>query len=204
MRMLPYKAAAWYWVGQPVGQSSPIIYSSAAGAVVPSNNSTYVAWLASGGVATRWPWDDTGAVTTEALDDVLTAAGLPPTGLSALTHAQLLGVANAQIATLMAVPRTYTLSGSPSVSVKCDTLQSTGADLAGLNVWGTASPTATTTWVDDFGVPTVITGAQGVSLGNQVIAYGQSVYDVLGTVAAAIAGGTITTAAQVAAAGWPA
>ena len=86
--MIRYNSAAWYWIGQPVGQSSPIIYSSAGAAVVPSTDATYEAWVAAGGVATPWPRDSTGAITTAALDAVLTAAGLPITGLTALTQAQ--------------------------------------------------------------------------------------------------------------------
>jgi hypothetical protein len=199
---ITYKPAAWFWAGQPVGQSSPVIYSSAAGALVASDNSTYVAWVAAGNVATQWPQDPSGAVTTASLDAVLTAAGLPPTGLTPPTQAQLMAAANAKVTSLMSVPRTYALPGS--VSVKCDGTPQTGADLAGLNAWGAAAPTSTTTWVDDFGVPTTITGAQGVALAAAVIAYGQSVYDVLGTVATGIAASTITTLAEVTSAAWPA
>jgi hypothetical protein len=119
------------------------------------------------------------------------------------TQAQLLGAASSMLASLMAIARTYALGGSPAVSVKCDGMQGTGSDLAGLNAWGAANPTATTTWVDDFGVPTTITGAQGVTLALAVVAYGQSVYDVLGTAAMGIAAGTITTVAQVNALAWP-
>jgi hypothetical protein len=120
---------------------------------------------------------------------------------AAPSQAQLLGAANFKVASLMAVPRTYALGGS--VSVKCDGMQGTGADLAGLNAWGSANPTATTTWVDDFGVPTTITGAQGVTLALSVVAYGQSVYNMLGASATEIASGSITTVAQVNALAWP-
>jgi hypothetical protein len=86
-----YSPADWFWIGQPVGQSSVIIYSSAAGAVVPPTNAAYEAFLAGGNAATPWPRDATGAVTTAALDAVLTAAfpPQPPTGLTTPTQASL-------------------------------------------------------------------------------------------------------------------
>jgi hypothetical protein len=194
MATWPRDAAHWYWAGT-LG-----IYSSADGALITEPNTTYDAWKV-GNAATAWPHDATGAVTTAALDVVLIAAGLPATGLTAPTQAQLLAAANAKAASLMAVPRTYALPGS--VSVKCDGTPQTGADLAGINLWGAAAPTATTTWVDDFGVATTITGAQGVFLAADVVAYGQSVYNMLGTACAGIAAATITTTAQINALAWP-
>jgi hypothetical protein len=87
--MAQYNPENWFWIGQPVGQSTPVIYSSASGALVQSSNAAYVAFLAEGNVATPWPKDATGAVTIDALDAVLVAAGLPPTGLMPPTQAQL-------------------------------------------------------------------------------------------------------------------
>lgn len=194
MATWPRDAANWYWAG------TPGIYSSATGALITEPNVAYDAWKI-GNNASAWPHDAVGAVTTAALDAVLIAADLPATGLTPPTQAQLLAAANAKVMALMAVARTYALPGS--VSIKCDTLQATGADLAGLNAWGAAAPTATTTWVDDFGVSTTITGAQGVALAAGVIAYGQSVYDMLGTACTGIAAATITTTAQVNALAWP-
>jgi hypothetical protein len=124
-----------------------------------------------------------------------------PPSLPALTKPQLIAYAGAKVTALLAVARTYALGSG--VSVKCDATTPTGADLAGLNAWGTATPAATTTWVDDFGVPTTITGAQGVALAAGVIAYGQSVYDELGVAATGVAGSTITTTAQIDALTWP-
>ena len=127
-----------------------------------------------------------------------------PPAPPAPTQAQLQAYANGKANALMAVARTYALAGSPAVSVKCDTMPSTGADLAGLNLWGAASPTATTKWVDDFGVATTITGAQGVALATDVVAYGQTVFNELGTATTEISSGTITTTAQIDALTWPA
>jgi hypothetical protein len=79
-----YNPANWYWIGQPVGQSSAIIYSSASHAVVQPTDAGYVSFLANVGPATPWPQDATGAVTVAALDAVLVNASIPqpPTGIT--------------------------------------------------------------------------------------------------------------------------
>jgi hypothetical protein len=71
-----------YWLGTPTGYSSPILYSSISGALVPLTDAGYTAWLAAGNAPTPWPRELSGAVTTNALDAVLTAAGVSPTGLT--------------------------------------------------------------------------------------------------------------------------
>lgn len=80
--MTTYNPANWFWIGQPTGQSSVIIYSSAANAVVTSTG---------GAPATAWPSDATGEVTVAALDEVLISAipPQPPTGLIAPSLASL-------------------------------------------------------------------------------------------------------------------
>ena len=83
-----YNARAWYWIGQPAGQSASVIFSSASQSLVPATDPAYVAWLAAGYLPTPWPKDETGAVTTLALDEVLAPYGLS-TGLTAPTQAQL-------------------------------------------------------------------------------------------------------------------
>lgn len=187
----------WYWSG------GPGVYGSARGGVVsnPSTDSAYLAWL-TGGNPTVWPRDNGGSQTAAALDAVLTGAGLPASGLVAPTQAQLLSYAYAKIGGLLAVSRVYALGSG--VSVKCDATTQTGADLAGVNAWGTTAPTATTSWVDDFGVSKTITGAQAVTLANAVVAYGQSAYNELGVVTTSILAGTTTTYAQIDATAWPA
>ena len=188
-------ASNWYWLG------SPGLYSSSAGALIPASNSAYVAWLAGGNSATPWPKDSTGAVTAAALDAVLTANGLPPTGLAPLTAAQLVAYAFGKVGSLLATARSYTLA--TGVAVKCDATTATEANLVGLNAWGTAAPTATQPWIDNFGAVTVITGAQAVALAESVVAYGQSVYAALAAVAQEIAAASVTTTAQIDAASWP-
>ena len=88
-----------YWQGQPVGQSAPILFGSARGGIVaaPSTDAAYAAWRALGYVAWPWPNDATGAKTTAALDAVLESYGLPPTGLTQPTLAQLQAALNAAL-----------------------------------------------------------------------------------------------------------
>src|SRR5271166_2829839 len=81
--MAGYNAANWYWLGQPTGYSSPILYSSAANALVSLTDTTYLAWVANGNVASKWPVDGSGTATTAALDAMLMSASppLPPSGI---------------------------------------------------------------------------------------------------------------------------
>jgi hypothetical protein len=189
--MVFYNPARWYWLG------TPGLYSSAAGALISTSDSGYMAWLEGGNVASPWPIDATGAETLAALDAVLIAAGLPPTELTA----QLLEYANAKVNQLLAVSRTYNLSGP---SVRSDTLPTpTGSDLLTLYVLGTASPSATFHWTDNFGTTTSLTGTQIVALGLAVAAYGQSVWAVMATAASGIAAGTITATTEIDALSWP-
>ena len=80
-----------YWLGEPVGYTSPILYGSARGGLVPvpATDAAYQAWLAQGFAPWPWPKDATGTETTAQLDFALAANGLPPTGLTAPTQAQL-------------------------------------------------------------------------------------------------------------------
>lgn len=145
------------------------------------------------------------AYSTAALDAVLTAAGLPPTGLTPPSKPQLLAYANAKTQTLLATPRSYTLTGEGGVNaatVMSDCSTATGANLLALNVWAAANPTATQPWIDDFGTVTVLSGAQFQALGLAVQAYGASVWAIMAT-ASGITGNTITATAQIDALAWP-
>lgn len=182
------------------GYSSPIIYSSASKAIVPPTDPGYVAFTATGITPQFWPRDATGAVTTAALDAVLVAAGMPPTGLTAPTNAQLNSYANAKVVSLLSGEKTYPISGVGSIV--CAELPA-AADLLSINAWGLANPSATQQWTDDAYNVFTLTGAQAVTLSNTALAYGQSVYAVLATAAIQIASGAITTEAQIDALTWP-
>lgn len=123
----------------------------------------------------------------------LSAAGLP--------KPQLQARASQKAKALLAGTRPYVLSGG--VSVVSDALTATGVDLNGLMIWGQANAAATTSWIDDNGAVTALTGAQCVALAQAVFAYGQSVYAMLATAMTGIAGGTIATTAAIDALAWP-
>lgn len=61
----------WYWA-----REDGAIYGSARGALLTADDTAYSEWLASGGIATRWPVDVAGAQTDAALQEVLTTYGL--------------------------------------------------------------------------------------------------------------------------------
>lgn len=94
---MQYNAAAaadWYWLGQPIGQSTPVLYSSARGTLVELSDAGFLAWADGMGMnpayaATPWPQNESRVATTEDLDDVLVGVGLPATGLTALTQEQM-------------------------------------------------------------------------------------------------------------------
>ncbi len=81
--------ASWFWLGQPAGHAAPVVYSSAARALVPETDAGYQEFVAAGGRATPWPRDEAGDVTIAALDETLALAGQPRTGLAPLAGAEL-------------------------------------------------------------------------------------------------------------------
>lgn len=193
-----YNPANWYWSG------TPGIYGSARGGLVtaPTTDAAYLAWRAGGSIApTTWPQDESGAVTVAALDAVLIAAGLPPTGLASTTKAQLQAAAWAKSQNLLSTSRNYTVVGVVG-SISCDALSSS-ANLQGINIWGLANPTGAQAWTDNAYSVFTLTGTEAVAFANAVLAYGQSVYAELATVVTGINSGSITTLAQIASAGWP-
>jgi hypothetical protein len=192
-KMSAYNPANWFWVGQPVGQSSPIIYSSAAGAIVSSTN---------GNPATSWPKDETGAITTATLDAVLIAAGLPPTGLTPATKAQLQAAMLTKVALLQNISRNYTVAGvTPAIS--CDIGPSQG-DVQDALLWGnTPNQTGTLPWIDNNFVNFSLTPAEAIAFATAVGAYKQLLFAESTLVNQGINSGSITTLAQIALASWP-
>jgi hypothetical protein len=78
---MAYKASDWYWV-----DAHGEIFGSASGGLVASADSAYQNFLAAGNVATPDPSDDFAGGSSGNLDSVLTAAGLPASGLSLATN----------------------------------------------------------------------------------------------------------------------
>ncbi|MGO8738632.1 DUF4376 domain-containing protein [Rhodoblastus sp.] len=203
-----YNAKNWYWSGQPQGQSGTIIFSSAKGAVVAATDPGYQAFLAAGGIATPWPLDPVSRVaTTAALDVVLSGAGLPPSGLTPPTPAQLLAYAEALRGKIAAggISVNIAASGAPPQLVEV------GTDTAGLALLANAvqltstAPGTPYNW--DQAEPVTLTGAQIVAIQVAVGLFNQLLFSQKTAIRAAIAAGTITTFAQIdtpASAGLPA
>jgi hypothetical protein len=68
----PFRASAWFW-----RDSTGVIYSSAANALVSSTDASFVAWSTNGSLPTVWPRDSSGNQTAASLNAVLDAYGLP-------------------------------------------------------------------------------------------------------------------------------
>jgi hypothetical protein len=194
---MSYRITDWYWISA----DGTRIYGSARNGLVTLPDATYAAWLTHNpGGATLWPNDPSGAASDTVLAQILIDAGLPPPPFT-LTAAQLIAYANATLDRLRSVARVYTLG--VGVTVKCDATQGTGTDLISLLNWGTAAPSATDQWVDNFGMVTVITGAQAVTLANSVLSYGKSLFATLAQACSGVGTGTITLASQIDALSWP-
>lgn len=97
--------ANWYWLGTPSGYGSPILYSTASNGLVSLTNATYLAWVAAGGTANPWP--PIGAPTTAGLDALLESVGLPATGLTVPTQAQLTAFIPSVVSGYLAAQRGY-------------------------------------------------------------------------------------------------
>lgn len=108
---MEFNPANWYWI---VNGSTTQVYSSAAGDYVAANNTTYQAWVAAGGAATR--------IASEAeLGEVLAQYQLRPSASNVLdgykdTHARKLTLEIVAKILLWLVNEVRTLKGQPTIS----------------------------------------------------------------------------------------
>ena len=89
------------------------------------------------------------------------------------------------------------------VTVLCDSTEQTERDLGRLATWGTANPTITKFWIDNFTTVTPITGVDAVALDTDVAEYASSLWTALGLVLTDIKAGRITTNDQIDSFAWP-
>ncbi len=87
--------------------------------------------------------------------------------------------------------------------VMCGTDTSSLVLLEGVYTIATADPSATFQWVEDNGVTTMLTAAQGIAIFDAVHAFIQATFTACAAVIALINNGTYTTTAQVDAYAWP-
>lgn len=122
-----------------------------------------------------------------------------------LSAVKLSAYANAKQGALLSASQSYSVGGTPPLSVLADATASTQFDLQALYDWGAANPTATQLWVDNNGDVVPVTGAQFVTLRPLVKAYRIAVYATLGVILRGIAASppTIKTTADIDAAAWP-
>ena len=176
----------WYWLADD-GR----LYASARQAVVPGRDATYLAWRKAGGRPTRWPVNDNGAQTEAALQEVLSPYGLfidliayaaakrywAETAGKTLTGGVVVGtddVAQRKIAGVRHAFDNGTLASMDKVAFK-----------------------AKSGWVD--------MGKTDIeAVHTAVVRHVQACYAKEKEVAAAITAGTITSTAEIDAAGWPA
>ncbi len=195
-----------YWTGEPVGYTSPILYGSARGGLVATpEDAAYQAWLEKGYTAWPWPKDEFGAVTTTALDAALAVCGLPATGLTPPTTAQLIAYANAKQWALATGGYTVTLTpvGGSATALLWATDPISQALVTGkaVRLQQTGAPTSTV-WQFPTGFET-LAAADFIAVAMQIADFVQATFTALEPVLAAIAAGTITAAAQIDAAAWP-
>lgn len=95
----------WYWLADD-GR----LFSSAASALVASDDDDYEAWVASGMIPTRWPCDDAGEQTEASL-----AVVLAPHGLYASKASVKLAAVNARRDQILAAGYQHNFGGSAGV-----------------------------------------------------------------------------------------
>jgi hypothetical protein len=188
--MINYNPADWYWQVTGVG-----IYGSARAGLVsnPTTDAAYLAFEAINGPGSI-------AAGALALDAVLIAAGLPASGLTAPTRAQLLAYANAKQWALATGGYTITVNAVPLIFpsdvVSMGLITGKAARLAQPN------PPASFDWQTPTGFIT-IAASDFVVVATEIADFVQATFDALAAVFAAIEAGTITTTAEIDAASWP-
>ena len=95
----------WYWLADD-GR----LFSSAAAGFVASDGEDYLAWTATGGIATRWPVDDAGEQTESEL-----AAVLEPHGLHVSVAAAMRAAVNARRDEILGAGYQHNFGGSAGV-----------------------------------------------------------------------------------------
>lgn len=190
--MIMFNPDDWYWQVAGVG-----IYGSARHGLVsaPTTDAAYLAFNAANGPGSI-------AADTAYLDATLQSAGLPPSGLTPPTQAQLLTYANGKVQSLLGTARPYTVAGLSGPVV--DDLGPVTALTMNTAFVMQSALTYPYKWSDDNYTIWSMTQDQLIAFLEAAFAYGDSVWALAnGTAFSGINAGSITTTAQIDALSWP-
>jgi hypothetical protein len=173
--MLEFNPFDWYWLA-----SDGRLFSSARQALIADDDADYLAWTAAGHLAQRWPTDESGEQTTDALQGVLTPYGM---------FADLIGYA---------ADRRWRkeVGGIVVGGVPVTTDDRSKLMIAGARIKADANPEFTTNWKTGSGF-ILLDAATIIALSDAVLAHVDSCFETEGEVLAAIDAGTITTREQI-------
>ena len=116
------------------------------------------------------------------------------------TIAELSAYASGKASAIQSVARSYT---GGTTSLASDASAASLADWLALQQWASLNPNATTNWVANDGTVTPLPAVAITPIATAVGIYSQSVWQTLAGILTSIAGGTITTMAQIDSAPWP-
>lgn len=120
---------------------------------------------------------------------------------AAPTKAALTAYAMRQAVARAAAVNPYTAAG---VTIPSDATQGTAADWMALQQWAEQAPAGVTPWVANDGTVTALPSAAVDAIALLVGTYRLAIYQALGAILTAIAGGQIADAAAIDNAAWPA
>lgn len=143
--MSEYDARRWFWIGWPDGAAATLIYSAAARAVVDESDAGYAAFRAGGNLPTPWPRDAAGVVTIAALDETLTLAGLPATGLASPPSraAPMLTAVRGRLAAVLT-------TGAPVDGLHVALDAGSRADMTAMGATALAAATGAVAWPESY------------------------------------------------------
>ena len=178
----------WYWI-----INGTTIYSSESASVIDSTDINYSKWKSAGNAATPIP-------SSNDLDQILQKYGLPVTGLTPPTTAQLIGYTNTKTNTIISTVKNY--GTSPKI-LKADRSSSTLTDLIAIQQDAVTNPTDPVIWLANDNTVTNFIASEIATLAPMVAADRKAIFSIAASAVTAINATTITTYAEIDALTWP-
>lgn len=178
-----YDPTNWYWRAD-----DDRLYSSARQSLIESDDSAFLAWVADGRRATRWPVDADGEQTDAALQDVLAPHGLtlwPVPLKEKLTAYAAAARWQKEIGGIV-------VGGAPIATDDRSKQMIIGARLA-----ADADPAWTTQWVGADGSVHPVNAAAMIAISDAVQAHVNACFVTYASVKSAIDAGDITTTEEI-------